>query len=171
MNDSAAVFMGKGDLERNRDDQMQTAYQSIIEIMDLDTKDKRDDAGLRTSWPTAEGYWYYGIEDRQGKLVEPLVVGHNDLDQVECKVWILDEQLYNEYSRREERMGSNRMLFATRMMEIEDEDQMLALASRGSTKGAGKEERQKGKGGKGKGAGGGKTSKGRGRGSSSSKQW
>ena len=167
MSESAAVYMGKGDLERNRDDQMQTAYQSVIEVMELDTKEKRMDAGLRTSWPTAEGYWYYGIEDRQGKLVEPLVVGHNDLDQVECKVWILDEQIYNEYSRREEKMGSNRMLFATRMMEIEDEDQMLILANRGSTKGAGKEERQKGKG---KSAGGGKSSsKGKGRGSSSRK--
>ena len=169
LNESAAVFMGKGDLERNRDDQMQTAYQSIIEVMNLETKEKRDDAGLRTCWPTAEGFWYYGIENRQGVLVEPLVVGHNDLDQVECKVWILDEQIHSEYCRREEKMGSNRMLFSTRMMEIEDEAHMLALAERGTTKGAGKEDRQKEKGkGPGKGAG---AMRGKGRGSSGSRQW
>ena len=103
-------------------------------------EEKRDEAGLKTSWPTADGYWHYGIEKR-GKLEKALVVGHNDLAEVECKIWILDSDLYADFMAKEEKSEAERggeMFFGTQMMEVENAEETLKLAARGKAKGSGK---------------------------------
>ena len=44
--ENASCFVGKGDLERSRDEQMQMAVFAVCAHLGLDSKDKRVAAGL-----------------------------------------------------------------------------------------------------------------------------
>ena len=94
---------------------------------------EKEAAGLETGWPDAEGYWYYGTTTDDGKLT-PLIIGRNNVDHMQCEVFIADHAIYMDYSELEAKVGKQRQLLMTVMMDVEDEDEMIRLGERFFTK-------------------------------------
>ena len=146
------VIIGKGEVERARDEQMSIAYGVVCRYLGAETKDQRNDCGLTVGWPDASGRWFYGISEN-GRLQDVMIAGHNDCHRVVCEVMIYDEELHREYAKADQDSGQNRFILQTLLLEVDSPEQMLEFGQGRKQSAAGEKGGAKGQG-RGSGSGG-----------------
>ena len=133
LDSSVSVFFGKGEMERSREEQMSVAFKEVCGLMNLNSKEDRQEAGLEVQWPNAAGEWFYAIK-QAGRINEVLIAGQNDMDEVICRVYIWDDELYKAYVDAVNKVGKNKFLLQTVMMDVKSEAEMLGHKGKGKGK-------------------------------------